>query len=152
MNVKSRFFSCLFKSNFALPAIIVSSIAIIFVVSTPAIYMDAYLEHVCKISEKYDVPAFVRDSPHVKKFEEKYSEYVIDEHIWELATMPPKFKYQFEVNEGGKKIEMVRVNDSCENEEFYMYLSCEDGQEVVYTINGEASVLEHLDDYDCLES
>ena len=152
MNAKPRFFSYLLKSNFALPVIIVSSIVIIFVISTPAIYMPAYLEHVCKISEKHDVPAFVRDSPHVKKFEEKYSEYVIDEHQFVLTSMPPKFKYQFEVNEGGKKIAMARINDSCENEDFYIYLSCRDGQEVVYEIAGEAAVLEHLGDYDCLES
>ena len=150
MNAKPRFFSYFLKSNFALPVTIVSAIVVIFVVSTPAIYMPAYLEHVCKISEKYDVPAFVRDSPHVKKFEEKYSEYVIDEHVWELLTMPPKFKYQFEVNEGGKKVEMARVNDSCENEDFYIYLSCRDGQGAVYEIAGKAAVLEHLDDYDCL--
>ena len=152
MNAKPCFFSYLFKSNFALPVIIISTVVTVFVIATPAIYMPVYLEHVCKLSEKLDVPAFVRDSPHVKKFEEKYSEYVIDEHVMELLTLPPKFSYQFEANEGGKKVELVRINDSCEDEDFYMYLTCWDGQEVAYTINGEEAVLEHLGSYDCLDS
>ena len=70
----------------------------------------------------------------------------------ELLTLPPKFSYQFEANEGGKKVELVRINDSCEDEDFYMYLTCWDGQEVVYTINGEEAVLEHLGSYDCFDS
>ena len=65
--------------------------------------------------------------------------------------MPPKLKYQFEASEEEKKIKMVRINDSCKNEDFDMYLSCWDGQEMVYTINGEVAILEHLDDYDRLD-
>lgn len=152
MNVKPHFFSYFFKSNFILPVIIVSTIVTVFVIATPAIYLPVYLEHACELSEKRDIPAFVRDSPHVKKFEEKYSEYVIDEHVMELLTLPSKFSYQFEVNEGGKTAALVRINDSCENEDFYIYLTCLDDLEVVYTINGEAAVLEHLDNYDCFES
>ena len=152
MNAKPHFFSYFFKSNFVLPVIIVSTVVIVFVMATPDIYMPVYFEHVCKLNEKLDVPDFVRDSSHVKKFEEKYSEYVIDEHVIDLLILPPKFSYQFEVNEGEKRAALVRINDACEDEDFYVYLTCWDGQEMVYTIDGEAAVLEHLDNYDCLNS
>ncbi|MDE0266209.1 MAG: hypothetical protein OXK17_04190 [Thaumarchaeota archaeon] len=113
--------------------------------------MPVYLEQICKVSEKLeDVPAFVRDSPPVKKFEEKHSEYVIGEHIVVLASMPPKLSYQFVVSEGGEKIALVRINEACVNEDFYIYLICKNGSEIVYEVDGEAEVLRQLDNYDCL--
>lgn len=153
MTSRLPIFSYFFKSNFALPVIIISIIVTVFVISTPSIYMPVYLEQICKVSEKLeDVPAFVRDSPPVKKFEEKYSEYVIDEHIIELTTMPPKLSYQFVVSEGGGKIKLVRINEACVNEDFYIYLVCQNGPEIDYEIHGEAEILRQLDNYDCIDS
>ena len=88
----------------------------------------------------------------MKKFEEKYSEYVIDERIIDLLILPPKYSYHFEANEGEKKAVLVSKIDMCENEEYYVSLTCWDDKEIVYTINGEAAVLEHLDNYDCFDS
>ena len=123
----------------------------VFVIATPSIYMPVYLEQICKVNEKLeDVPAFVRDSPPVKKFEEKYSEYVINEHIIELLSMPPKLSYQFVVSEGGEKIALVRINEACVNEDFYIYLICRNGSEIAYEVHGEAEVLRQLDNYDCI--
>ena len=151
MSSKPSIFSYFFKSNFVLPVIIISTIVTVFVISTPSIYMPVYLEQICKVSEKLeDVPAFVRDSPPVKKFEEKYSEYVIGEHIVVLASMPPKLSYQFVVSEGGEKIALVRINEACVNEDFYIYLICKNGSEIAYEVHGEAEVLRQLDNYDCV--
>lgn len=134
-----------------LPVIIISIIVTVFVISTPSIYMPVYLEQICKVSEKLeDVPAFVRESPPVKKFEEEYSEYIIDEHIIELTTLPPKLSYQFVVSEGGGKTALVRINEACVNEDFYIYLICRNGPEIVYEIHGETEILRQLDNYDCI--
>ena len=152
MTLKPPIFSYFFKSNFALPVTIISIIVTVFIISTPSIYMPVYLEHICKVSEKLEnVPTFVKDSPPVKKFEEKYSEYVIDEHIIELTTLPPKLSYQFVVSEGGGKTALVRINESCVNEDFYIYLICRNDLEIVYEIHGEAEILRQLDNHNCID-